>query len=387
MHRALIVTANCYTHYTPLQYCHVDGQLLRHTLEKWCSYDQSGVISHLKLDRTPAYATPEDLLAKICELVGGERDSSPLLFYFAGHGLYDERTQGAYLLLPGSRPDDLDRTALPVRTLRDTLTGFGRPIVQIFDACHSGEAFRGRGGVDAAVAPNIRGFVTDLRRSVQRPDQLGWEMLAACDENESSYEDPELQHGVFTHALAQAIRSAPPGTDMLLESLKNVVCPRVRTWAEQCGVSQNPVFAARTFGPLPFAERNRLPFVPPDQKRLAEPEREVRQHNMTLPTRHDTEIDLEQFVRATPRGPAPRLALRVRFDRDVVTYELVGAPCLTQTGRRVQPKFPVKPEQFLQGGPYGWQSQQIRCRFDEHHASISFWNSAGPEVWLSVNIP
>lgn len=353
MHRALIVTANCYARYTPLQYCHVDGHLLRRALEEWCSYSSKGVISHLRLDRTPVWTTPLALLTRIREFAGGAEDGSPFLFYFAGHGLYDERTQASYLLLPGSRPDDLDGTALPVRTLRDTLTGLGRPIVQIFDACHSGAAFRGR-GPDTAIVPNIRGFVTDLRRNVQRPDQFGWEMLAACDENESSYEDPELQQGVFTHTLAQAIRRTPPGAGIQLETLKNVVCPQVRAWAEQCGVSQNPVFAARTFGPLPFAQRNHL--TPP--KPLPEPPDPVgppvTQHNMTLSTRRDTEIDLEQYVRASSRASTRRLLLRVRFETDAVRYELVGAPALTQTGRRVQPKFHVEPEQVLRGGPYGW---------------------------------
>ncbi|MCY1059121.1 caspase family protein [Nannocystis sp. SCPEA4] len=386
MHRALIVTANCYARYTPLQYCHVDGHLLRTTLEEWCSYSQGGVISHLRLERTPACATPRALLARICEFAGGAGDGSPFLFYFAGHGLYEERTQASYLLFPDSRPDDLDGTALPMRALRDTLAGLGRPIVQIFDACHSGEAFRGR-GPDAAIVPNIRGFVTDLRRNVQRPDQFGWEMLAACDENEASYEDPELQQGVFTHTLAQAIRSAPAGADVQLESLKNVVCPRVRAWAEQCGVSQNPVFAARTFGPLPFAGRNRL--TPPKPPTRSQPgaERAVSRHNMTLPVRRDTEIDLGQYVRASPGAAASRLALRVRFEADAVRYELVGAPWLTQTGRRVQPRFHVEPEQVLRGGPYGWQAQQIRCRFDEHHAFITFYDRAGAEVRLSVSIP
>lgn len=388
MHRALIVTANCYSHYTPLQYCHVDGHLLRCTLEKWCSYDRHGVISHIKLDRTDDYATPEHLLAHIRNLAGDDSGRSPFLFYFAGHGLYDDRNQASYLLFPRSHPDDLDATALPVRLLRDTLTELGRPIVQIFDACHSGEAFRGRGDGEVAITPNIRGFVTDLRRNGQRLDQCGWEMLAACDEDEVSYEDHKLQGGVFTHALAQAIRDTPAGASVQLESLKNVVCPKVQAWAEQCGVVQHPVFAARNFGALPFAERNHLRPSPPGPTPLpASGSAEKIVHHLSLPARRDAELDLERYARTASPHASAHLRLRIQFEHHSVRFELVGGPHLTQAGRRVQPRFHIEREQSLQGGPYAWQGQLIRCRFGEHQALITFHALSGPEVELAVNVP
>ena len=52
MRRALIVTANRYSHYTQLRYCHADGHLLRRSLAELCGYDREGVISHLELDLT-----------------------------------------------------------------------------------------------------------------------------------------------------------------------------------------------------------------------------------------------------------------------------------------------------------------------------------------------
>jgi hypothetical protein len=386
MRRALIVTANNYLHYTPLRYCHGDGHLFRRSLTEWCGYDREGVISHLELDLTDDYAAPERLLAHIRSLVDGPNGAEPFLFYFAGHGLYDDRTSTSYLLFPRSRPDDLSGTALPVRLLRDTLAEIGCPIVQIFDACHSGEAFRGRGDDGSAIAPNVRGFVADLRRSAQRPDQLGWEMLAACDENESSYEDPELQHGVFTQALAQAIRDTPPGDDVLLQTLTYAVCPRVRAWAERYGVSQNPVFAARTFGPLPFARRKREA-PPPSPSPSVPPPEPVTRHQVTLAARRDTEIDLASFVRRpSSRFPAPRLTLRVHFERGSVRYELVGDPSLTHTGRHVKPKFFIEADQVLRGGPYVWEDRHIRCEFAKHQASISFYGLTDPEVRLSVDI-
>jgi hypothetical protein len=274
MRCALIVSVNRYTNYGPLRYCHTDGHLLAQTLTSLCDYHRRCTVRHLKLDREAGHELPGRLLAAIREIDAADQASvrsgddpagDSFLFYFAGHGVHDAATQRSYLLLPGSRPDALAETALSLGALREALSGLRRPIVQIVDACHSGEAHRGEPG---SRSPELRGFVSELKRDVDLGEevghdgQFGWETFAACDEGEYSHEAHELQHGVFTHALAQAIRGAPVGAALQLASLKDVVCGEVRRWTTDRGLVQNPVFAARTYGAHCFARRNHQP-VPP----------------------------------------------------------------------------------------------------------------------------
>jgi hypothetical protein len=189
MRCALIVSANRYTNYGPLRYCHTDGHLLAQTLTSFCDYDRRCTVRHLKLDREVGHELPGRLLAAIREIDAADQASvrsgddpagDSFLFYFAGHGVHDAATQRSYLLLPGSRPDALAETALSLGALREALSGLRRPIVQIVDACHSGEAHRGEPG---SRSPELRGFVSELKRDVDLGEevghdgQFGWETL------------------------------------------------------------------------------------------------------------------------------------------------------------------------------------------------------------------
>lgn len=403
MRCALIVTANRYAHYNSLRYCHTDGHLLQKTLIGCCDYDRNCEVRHVKLDRQEAIDSPEALLAVVRELdlrarapAGGDPAQDSFLFYFAGHGLFDEVAQTSYLLLPNSRPDALGATALSIRELRTALGSLGRPVIQIVDACHSGQAFRGRGGEADAAAPNLRGFVTDLKRNVDRVEeagragQLGWEMLASCDEDEHSYEDDELRHGIFTLRLTEAIRGCPPGSDVLLATLKDPVCEQVRDWAHGHGIMQHPVFAARTFGRHAFARRNRLPqpsLAPPRPPRPRD--REPTRHVVRLPARRASEVELDALLLRGGRAQdGHRLRMRVDFEPGQIFVAFDAAPHLIKGGRSVpRPIFRINPDHTICAGPYDWHKHRIRLSLDEHQALITSVDLDGNQSTVSVVIP
>lgn len=401
MRCALIVSANRYAHYGALRYCHTDGHLLAQTLTAWCDYDSNSTVRHIKLDRETGYDLPERLLATIRELndadqakSGARRDSASdsFLFYFAGHGLFDAATQGSYLLLPGSRPDALAQTALSVRSLRKALIDLRRPIVQIVDACHSGEAYRDRGDGQTPLRPEIRGFVSELKRDVDlsedaaRGGQFGWEMLAACDEGEYSHEEDSLQHGIFTYELAQAIRGAPTGADLLLASLKDSVCQGVRNRSERCGLVQNPVFAARTYGPNPFARRNWQATPRPSPGPTATQRRTDVVHSVDLPARRAAQVDLGALLGSS--RTSGRLVLLVQIDSGRVSFEVDAAPHLIKNGRSVaRPVFPVTLNQDTSAGPYDWHHNRLRFQFNEHQAMVTSFAVDGKQVGVRINIP
>jgi hypothetical protein len=138
------------------------------------------------LDRIAQRARPDDLL----------------VVFFAGHGdllmpkdgpLPKEgraalATEGIfYFCCPDYTPAKPGTTALSVDELFTALAKINCRKVVLIDACHSGRA----------TAPNL------LRRCV--PNGQGPVVIAACDQSELSYEDPEVGHGLFTDAVLDAI--------------------------------------------------------------------------------------------------------------------------------------------------------------------------------------
>lgn len=399
MRCALILSSNRYRHYASLHYCHQDALLLGDTLTQWCDYDTGSRIVHLELDRQSETCTPRDLLAALRRLDAEDRATwrpgdSPAqhtyLVYFAGHGIFDEATRASYLLLPDSDPADLAGTALSLRDLRDVLGGFRRPIVQLLDACHSGVALRGAAG--ELPPPSSHGFVADLRRHAERPGEAmrgpspGWEMLAACDEDESSHEDAQLQHGVFTYALADAIRRAPAAAELPLATIKDEVCARVSGWAERLGYTQNPVFAARTYGRHVFARRNQVDPAPPAELDvLMRPANTGEHHALTLSAGRPGEVDIAGLV--VPRSRC-RLALSVALERDTAVYRLHAAPHVTLGGRAVLgPEFKIGRNHSLRVGPYDWHEFRIRLHLTSHQAIVDLIALDGREAVVSVAVP
>lgn len=389
MRSALILSANRYEHYAPLRYCHADAHLLSATLAEWCDYRDNCRVRHILLDRDDRVQAPREVLAAIRELDAESRDMTSqqsFLVYFAGHGMYDEASRTSYLLLPSSAPDDLQGSALALRDLRCALAELKRPIVQIFDACHTGESLGVRG-----VVPNHHGFVADLKRDAdaicERGRGPGWEMLAACDEDEASHEDPQLQHGVFTRVLSDAIRCMPASAELPLALLKDGVCQQVSAWAEHHGLAQNPVFAARTYGRHVFARRNGL--ATPASREF-DPLHWIRsageRHAITLPAEPRAELDLGALL--VPGAPERRLTLGVELARNVATFELTASPSLILAGRRVvRPRFQIGPNHTLAAGPYDWHDHRLRFRFTDHQATFHAIGSDGGEIAISINVP
>ena len=68
----------------------------------------------------------------------------------------------------------------------------------IVDACQSGEA---------AASP-VRVLV---------PGGQGPIVMAACDRNQKSYEDPKLKHGLFTYAILEALGERFKQADIIVE--------------------------------------------------------------------------------------------------------------------------------------------------------------------------
>ena len=182
---AIIISVEEYRHFQSTPFTHADGDLLRSTLIEKCDYTAQHCLSlQLAPEKTK---TVDEILTEIRKTVEGAGSGDSILFYFAGHGHLAKKGE-AYLILPDTEPNKHESTALALDKISEELRQPEIGCFRVFDACHSGLDVRSNSD-----EPDSGAFV----RAVTH-DASGWVTLAACREDEYSYPDTDLGHGIFT---------------------------------------------------------------------------------------------------------------------------------------------------------------------------------------------
>jgi uncharacterized caspase-like protein len=168
--------------------------------------------------------TAEGIVHAIREATADLQRDDTFLLYLSGHGTLDldpiEGTRLFFLPSDGKLGAPAD-TALEVATIEDSLSKIAaRRRVLILDTCHNG---RGRSGLSDTTQARLR----QLRGDPPPPAAV-----AAVSESEArlyaaqyyqpAMEDPNLQNGVYTHFLIQAITSSRTESDLDGDGLVSV---------------------------------------------------------------------------------------------------------------------------------------------------------------------
>jgi len=169
------------------------------------------------------------VILKYLRNIGEITDSgqATLLVYFSGHGFAQEGAN--YLAVYGSVADDLTREGLSLDEVLGKLREFSIPRKVLFvDACRNNP-------LSGRQASGPRSFVSLSRAK-------GLKVLYATQPGGISFEDDELQHGVFTYYLIQALRGAAAGQDgqITFDDLKRYVTESVQNFGLKHGESQMP---------------------------------------------------------------------------------------------------------------------------------------------------
>jgi uncharacterized repeat protein (TIGR02543 family) len=197
---AIIIGVANYQYIDDLKYPDDDARELSDRLQDIWGAD------HVKL-LVDAEATRANIENAVSNWLAPREDADDIvLFFFAGHAAsgpdrapYDE-TYDEYLLpydsLTYSWSNDISDDELD--GWLDTLNS--QKVVVILDTCFSGGFIRGvRSITTFPKAAEGDGFIRDV-------SQAGRAILAASAEDESSWEDPALQHGVFSYYILQGLR-------------------------------------------------------------------------------------------------------------------------------------------------------------------------------------
>lgn len=239
---AIIISVEEYRHrhFQRTPFTHADGDLLRSTLIEKCDYmDQHCLSLQLAPEKTK---TVDKILAEIRKTVEGAESGDSILFYFAGHGHLAKKKDEAYLILPDTDPNKYESTALALDKISEELRQPKIGCFRVFDACHSGLDVRSNSD-----EPDSGAFV----RAVTH-DASGWVTLAACREDEYSYPDTDLGHGIFTYYLCEYIRNLEPDKRVLPELLKVDIVEKVLERTKQ---RQTPTLNASISGNISLAVR------------------------------------------------------------------------------------------------------------------------------------
>ena len=197
---ALLVGVNDYQNMPNLRYCTDDIEALRERLisggyqadHVFMLTDDSKATNN---DAAPTHGAIYNRLTDICLNKCADVDS--ILVAFSGHGALDDKGQ-AYLMLPDSATQTLEHTALAVKEVEELLAGGkckARQRVFIIDACHAGGDGK---GTDAKAT-------FDIGQLAEPPEGKGYIRLCSCQSGETSAEDKDLRHGVFTYFLLKAL--------------------------------------------------------------------------------------------------------------------------------------------------------------------------------------
>ncbi|MBV9493348.1 MAG: caspase family protein, partial [Acidobacteria bacterium] len=166
-------------------------------------------------------ATRDGILGGIDDLVRDAQRGDVLLFYFSGHGsqVFNSLSAEDDRMDESIVPADTKRGALDVRDkeLRRHLfpsLDRGARLTVILDSCHSGSGARGLpgGGKPRFGTADMR----DVRDGWRGPtlEDRGALILAAAQSSDIAFETPDdekHQRGVFSWALARALRDATSG--------------------------------------------------------------------------------------------------------------------------------------------------------------------------------
>jgi hypothetical protein len=205
-----------------LQFTVSDAKLFLETLE----VDKSRTVFLTSGEETPTLKTVWDAVEQTARKCG---PNDVMYFYFAGHG---RESGGKSFLAPADvKFEDLN-SYISVSKLRALLNDQtkcrARAKILVLDACQSGSP-RGETKAFETDATGLSGVIT----------------IAACQVNQSSWEFPDLKHGVFTYYLAEGLNGAGagPGQEMVFVSqLREYVTKMVAKRTSDHPPPQTPVF-------------------------------------------------------------------------------------------------------------------------------------------------
>lgn len=236
---ALVIGVSDYENIQSLEYAHADARLFYRVLNETFPGNESHFDSLINTK-----ASQLNIVNGIRKLVGNAKEGDLVIFYFSGHGdVVDDivdGTKGYFLAHDASE----SRVYYPaggavefefINKALTRITDNKAEVWMITDACKSGKVVDEKGAGSTMTSLN-EGFKNTVK-------------FVSCASHELSYEDPNLEQGVFTYYLVRALGGEADTDDAVGvlngDEISSYLKSSVRTFTKQ---KQTPrVYTANEF--------------------------------------------------------------------------------------------------------------------------------------------
>lgn len=192
---AVIWANENYANVSPVQCALNDGE----TFAEYCVKTLGIPEEQVYVSKDATYAQMLNSLSTLKKHVDALGSGTDVIFYYAGHGIPDERTKDAFLI-PADGVGSNTETMLSMKRLYSGLTDSGADNVMVFlDACFSG-ATRGDGMIVEA-----RGVALKPREAAPEGSMF---VLSAASDDETAMPYREKGHGMFTYYLLKKLQDS-----------------------------------------------------------------------------------------------------------------------------------------------------------------------------------
>jgi len=193
---ALIIANEDYQYVASVEFAKNDGEVFR----KYCIQTLGISEKNIKFITNATQRNIRREVQLTCQIAETYNGEASIIFYYAGHGVPDQKSETAYLLPVDGESNDLEASGYK---LDDLYQEFGKinaqKIVVILDACFSGTQ---RGGEMLASA---RGVKIKPKPSMPSGNTV---VFSATYADESAYPYREQGHGLFTYFILKKLQES-----------------------------------------------------------------------------------------------------------------------------------------------------------------------------------
>jgi len=210
---AVIIGNENYTMVRKVDYAKSDA----HVFAEYCEKTLGMPKNNIRIYEDATYAMMLNAVKDIQDIAKAYQGNINVVFYYAGHGIPDEKERDTYLL-----PIDVDgrqtNFCYPVGKLYQELGAMNvNSVVVLMDACFSG-AIRGDGMLMAA-----RGVVIKAKPTAPSGKMV---VMTAASGDETAFPYQEKGHGMFTYFLLKKLRESKG--DCTLGELSDYITTKVQ---------------------------------------------------------------------------------------------------------------------------------------------------------------
>ena len=208
----VIIANENYSKEVNVEFAKNDGEIFKEYCEKTIGIPSKNI--HLVQDAT--YGTLKSELNWIAAVADVYKGEAELIFYYAGHGMPNEKDKSSYLLPVDGSSSDVE-TAIKIEELYNRLGEYPtKNVTVILDACFSG-SIRNDG-----MLSNARGVRIQPKEELLKGNMV---VLSAATGDETAYPYEEKQHGLFTYFLLKKLQETKGDVD--LKTLSNYIVDNV----------------------------------------------------------------------------------------------------------------------------------------------------------------